>query len=109
MQEKIIVNNFEQFTDEKIDHARGVKAAQLALDLGKTAMFFSRIDRVPRYADGERENDVEHSYMLALVAPEIAAALELPYDIGLIAQFGLVHDLIELQTGDTATFLFDEN
>jgi hypothetical protein len=47
-------------------------AANIALSLGKVAMEFARVRRVPRYGDGERESDVEHSYMLALIAPELA-------------------------------------
>lgn len=68
-------------------------------------MMFAKIERIPRYADGERENNAEHSFMLALVAPAIAKALDLPYDSGLIAEFATVHDLIELKTGDIATFM----
>ena len=71
-------------------------------------MYFSRIERVPRYADGKRETDTEHSFMLALVAPELAVALGRDLDIGLVAQFANIHDLIELKTKDVATFLFDE-
>lgn len=107
MKEIIASNKFELLQSTE-NYRRGAKAAQLALNLGKTAMLFSRVYRTPRYADGERESNVEHSYMLELVAPEIAAALELPYDRGLITQFAGVHDLIELLTGDVATFLFDE-
>lgn len=104
--------NFEQIVDRKqsrIDYQRGAKAAQISYDLGTVAMMFSHIERVPRYADGERENDAEHSYMLALVAPEIAEALELPLDTGRISQFAIVHDLVELKTGDMATFLFSKS
>lgn len=93
----------------RFEHQRGARAAQISLDLGKVAMFFSRIERVPRYSDGKRENDVEHSYMLALVAPEIASSLKLDLDTGLLSQYAIVHDLIELKTGDVATFLFSED
>ena len=110
MKELGISKKFEQISGEStVNYQRGAKAARLALDLGKTAMRFSRVYRAPRYADKERESDVEHSYMLALVAPEIVAALELDLDIGLVAQFASVHDLIELKTGDKATFLFDDD
>jgi len=91
------------------EYERGCKTAQLSLDLGKFAMYFSHIDRVPRYANGERENDAEHSFMLALVAPEIVEALELPLNSGRVSQYAVVHDLVELKTGDVATFLFSED
>lgn len=108
MKEYKQVKKFELLPDTAANYQRGAKAAQIALDLGKTAMMFSRVERVPRYADGERENNAEHSYMLQLVVPEVIAALELPLDKGLAAQLAGVHDLIELLTGDVATFLFDE-
>lgn len=97
---------------EKIEHLlmsrttyeRAQAAAQTTLELGRVAMEFSHIERIPRYADGERENDAEHSYMLALVAPEVAQALGLELDSGLLARYAVVHDLVELKTGDVATF-----
>ncbi len=79
-----------------------------SLQLADIAMRFSGVDRVPRYASGERESDVEHSYMLALVAPEIADMLKLPFDLGLISQYAIVHDLIELKTNDIATFIISD-
>ncbi len=98
-------STFEQISNRE----RTRTIARLSLDLGQIAMSFARIDRVPRYHDGERESDAEHSYMLGLVAPELAHALRPELDRGLITQFAIVHDLVELKTGDVATFLFSEN
>lgn len=100
--------NVERF-DERREFERGALSAQLALDLGRTSMQFARVERVPRYADGERENDAEHSFMLGLVAPEIAEALQLPLDIGLVSRYASIHDLVELKTLDLPTFLFTED
>ena len=109
MKEILSTRIFEQNIDQETTHERGLRAAQISLDLGTTAMLFSRVERVPRYADGERENNAEHSFMLSLVAPELVRALDLPLDTGLIAQYANVHDLVELKTGDIATFhLTDE-
>lgn len=109
MHKTTTVRNIEQAATNRIEYQRGFIAAQTSLDLGKTAMYFARVERVPRYADGERENDVEHSYMLALVAPELAYALQLPLDRGLISQYAIVHDLVEIETSDYATFLYTED
>jgi len=76
----------------------------IALSLGRVALDFADVKRVPRKADGERESDVEHSFMLGLIAPELIEKLELGLDKGLVAQFANVHDLIELRTGDVNTF-----
>ena len=99
------VSTFEQVFNRE----RTRTIAQLSLDLGQIAMSFARIDRAPRYHDGERESDAEHSFMLGLVAPELAHALRPELDRGLITQFAIVHDLVELKTGDVATFLFSES
>lgn len=104
MSEKILPKTFEQIDTYEIE----TNLAQTTLSLGRIAMQFSDVERTPRYHDGERESDVEHSYMLALVAPELARTLELPLDTGLISQFAIVHDLVELKTSDVATFLLDE-
>lgn len=72
--------------------------------LGRIVTGFSRVRRAPRYPDGERESDVEHSFHLALSATELAADLYPDLDIGLVSQFSLVHDLPEFYAGDMWTF-----
>jgi 5'-deoxynucleotidase YfbR-like HD superfamily hydrolase len=71
------------------------KAYNYLLALGKLTLDFSEVERAPRYTDGDRETDVEHSFHLALSAMELAPLLHPKLDIGLIAQFSLVHDLPE--------------
>jgi len=86
-------------------------SASVILELGGLAMRFARVDRTPRYEDGERETDVEHSFMLGLVAPELAHMLyPASLDANLVGAYASVHDLIEVKTGDVATFqLSDED
>lgn len=90
-------------------HEAPYTSAGIILDLADVAMRFSRVDRVPRYPDGRRESDVEHSFMLSMVASELADFLYPrklnPYLVGMYA---LAHDLIELKTGDVATFLLSD-
>lgn len=102
--EKIIQKNIECYEPNLGHIPVHTAVASLALDLCKVTMRFARIERVPRFDDSQRESDVEHSYMLSLVAPELAKALHLPLDSGLLSQYAIVHDLIELKTGDVATF-----
>jgi 5'-deoxynucleotidase YfbR-like HD superfamily hydrolase len=95
-------------TDENLDDQEVDQAAETCMQLGYMAMRFARIERVPRYDQFSRENDAEHSFMLSLVATEIAQQY-FPYlNAGLVSQFGTVHDLIELETGDVATFTLDQ-
>ena len=78
--------------------------ASIALELGALSMRFARVERVPRYEDGRRESDVEHSFMLSMVATEIAHLLYPDMNIGLVGEYAKVHDLIEIIVGDVATF-----
>ncbi len=67
---------------------------------------FAKIQRVPPMGDTKRaENDVEHSYGLAMTCwylqPKIAPEL----DLLKVFKYSLAHDIIELHAGDT--FVFD--
>lgn len=69
---------------------------------------FAKVKRVPHLADnGVEENDVEHSFGLALTCwylhPKIAPEL----DLAEILKFALAHDIVEIHAGDT--FIFDED
>lgn len=99
-----MTKQFEQIQSKEMTQ----NLTDTTLSLGRIAMQFARVERTPRYEDGARESDVEHSYMLALVAPELARMLELDLNDGLISQFAIVHDMIELKTSDKATFLLDD-
>lgn len=79
------------------------QAHDYLLDIGKLCVRFAKVERAPRYPDGHRENDVEHSFHLALSAIELATDYYPELDVGLVAQFSLVHDLPESYVGDTWT------
>jgi 5'-deoxynucleotidase YfbR-like HD superfamily hydrolase len=80
------------------------QAHDYLLGLGSLTVRFATVERAPRYPDGSRETDVEHSFHLALSAIELAADYYPDLDIGLVAQFSLVHDLPETYSGDVWTF-----
>lgn len=68
---------------------------------------FSAIKRAIHIADkGRFENDVEHSYGLAMTCWFLASKIAPDLDLHKIISYALVHDLVELHTGDT--FAFDE-
>jgi 5'-deoxynucleotidase YfbR-like HD superfamily hydrolase len=56
--------------------------------------------------DPERQENVsEHSFTLALVACSVADALRhRSLDVGLVAQYAIVHDLVEVYAGDTSVW-----
>ncbi|HUC96146.1 MAG TPA: HD domain-containing protein [Candidatus Saccharimonadales bacterium] len=84
------------------DYAK--QAHDYLLDLSRLAVRFAQVERAPRYPTGDRENDVEHSFHLALLASELAADYYPELDVGLVSQYSLVHDLPESYVGDTWTF-----
>jgi len=52
-----------------------------------------------------RENDVEHSWTVSVLACALATEIEPGLDVGKIAQYALVHDLVEVFAGDTKHFV----
>lgn len=114
LKNEILVLNFDLKYDslthrEKTDFDASQKIAEIALAASQVTYDMAEVARVPRLRNGERENNTEHSFMLALAAPEIACALGLDHlNRGLVQRFALVHDMIEIKTGDTATFSLTE-
>lgn len=98
----MITADVQTIDNFRIDEVNSALEKMLAL--GDVSMLLSMIERAPRYTDGSRETDVEHSFHLALSATELAATYYPELDIGLVSQFSLVHDLPEIHTGDVWTF-----
>lgn len=89
---------------ESLQQISAGRASETILTLADCAIRFADVERVPRYHAETRENDAEHSFMLSLIAPKIVVQYFPALDPGLVAQFANVHDLVELQTDDVATF-----
>ncbi len=78
--------------------------AQGLLDIGKLALDFAKVKRVTLHEDGETfESDTDHTVMLSLCACALAQKMYPNLDIGKVAQFSIVHDLVEVYAGDTNT------
>ena len=83
---------------KKID----VKVADKVIELGKLALQFARVNRITLYEDGKTpESDTDHTVMLSLIACAVASEYKKGLNLGLVAQFALVHDLVEVYAGDT--------
>lgn len=50
------------------------------------------------------ENVAEHSFMLAPLSCALAKELDGSLDLGIVAQFALAHDIVEVYTGDTTVW-----
>lgn len=78
--------------------------AQAVIDLGELSLTFGRVPRITRHPDGTRlESDTDHTVMLGLIACALAPLVRADLDVGLVAQYALVHDVVEAYAGDTAT------
>jgi putative hydrolase of HD superfamily len=91
---------------------RPVEVEQLAdalVDLGRLALAFGQIDRTAVYhPDGMTpESDTDHTVMLGWIGCALAARCFPRLDVGLVAQFALIHDAPEVYAGDTQTLRID--
>lgn len=74
------------------------------VDLARLSLLFGRTPRVTFHPDGKTlESDTDHTVMLGLAACAIASKYHPELDLGLVAQFAFVHDLVEAYAGDTST------
>lgn len=81
------------------------------VDIGKLVLTFARVNRTTYHEDGTTpESDTDHTVMVSVCACAIANRLYKEIlDIGLVAQFAIVHDLVETYALDTDSFgLSDE-
>ncbi len=69
---------------------------------------FQKVERVI-FVNGldRKENDVEHSYQLAMLGWYITSTQKLNLNIDLVIKYGMLHDLVEVYAGDT--YLFDKD
>lgn len=82
------------------------------LPLAKTVLDFGHVLRITRDAQGRRESDTTHSFMLALVCYDLArkendvllgCTTGKPLDLEKVLIFALLHDFPEVHAGDTPT------
>jgi len=81
---------------------------QKLLGFAKILNEFQRVERVIRVKDNERfENDVEHSYDLAMLSWYILTTMETVLDRDRVIRYALIHDFLEVYAGDTYNFSTD--
>lgn len=79
-------------------------SAAKVIELAQLCLRFARVNRVTYHEDGKRlETDADHTVMLGIVACAFAERFAPHLNLGLVAQFALVHDLVEAYAGDTNT------
>jgi putative hydrolase of HD superfamily len=91
-------------SDARSDDPDGIAAA---LAFFMEADRLKGIERQNRLADGSRrENTAEHSWHLGIAALVLAPYATEPIDLGVAVAMALVHDIVEIDAGDT--FAYDE-
>jgi putative hydrolase of HD superfamily len=81
--------------------------AKRATEFMRLLHSFQGVERVMYAPDlARRENDAEHSYLLAMLSWYLMDSLHLPYSKEKVLSYALVHDLHEAYAGDT--YIFDE-
>jgi 5'-deoxynucleotidase YfbR-like HD superfamily hydrolase len=94
-----------EMPDSKASPKEGDAINDALLALGGLSLQFATINRSTLLADGvNHESDTDHTVMLGLLACALASAVSPDLDTGKVAQFALVHDLVEVYAGDTDTF-----
>jgi putative hydrolases of HD superfamily len=77
--------------------------ADKLVDLGRLSLLFGRVNRITFHEDGVTpESDTDHTVMLGLAACALAQEVG-GLDVGAVAQYALVHDLVEAYAGDMPT------
>lgn len=81
---------------------------QKLLGFAKILNEFQAVERVIRVKGSDRwENDVEHSYDLAMLAWYILSSSETVLDRDKVIRYALIHDFLEVYAGDTYNFSTD--
>ncbi len=83
--------------------------AAALIEIGKLAFAFAKVNRGAYHEDGVRlESDTDHTVMMSLCVCALGQKLYPSLDQGKIAQFALVHDLVEAYAMDTDSFGLSE-
>jgi 5'-deoxynucleotidase YfbR-like HD superfamily hydrolase len=84
--------------------------AEGLIDIGKLILTFAKVNRATWHEDGTTpESDTDHTVMVSVCACALADKLyKDTLDIGLVAQFAVVHDLVEAYALDTDSFGISE-
>lgn len=98
-QQKVKLVERESFTE---------RMGAVCLSLADLCIRYAGVERIPRYHENHRENDAEHSSMVAILSVELANELRPELDRGLLSQFANIHDFVEIAVGDTPTYNLTE-
>jgi putative hydrolase of HD superfamily len=99
---------FEQLRSPEAPERSNEQMSAVCLSLANFCIRYAGVERIPRYHERHRENDAEHSLMVAVLSVELADELRPELDKGLLAQYANIHDFVEIAVGDTPTYHLSE-
>jgi 5'-deoxynucleotidase YfbR-like HD superfamily hydrolase len=105
-QEYLPTSKFDHKLHDR-SHERKISSERMSLvclSLANLCIRYAGVERIPRYHEQHRENDAEHSLMVAVLSVELANELRPDLDKGLLSQYANVHDFVEIAVGDTPTY-----
>lgn len=80
------------------------RIADASLNVGRLILAFGRVERTTYHEDGILpETDTTHTVMLATLACAIASSYAKDLELGKVAQYAIIHDLVEAYAGDVST------
>jgi putative hydrolases of HD superfamily len=75
------------------------------IEFTKFTFLLQQVERIVLIpGTGRHENDVEHSWQLAMIGWYLAELLKLPLNKDLLIKYALVHDAVEAYAGDTSFY-----
>ncbi len=79
------------------------------IELANLSLEFAKTNRATLHQDGIRpESDTDHTFMLNLLACSLVDSIYKDrLDIGLVSQFALIHDIVEVYADDTDSLVND--
>ena len=83
------------------------KASDLAMLTYRFAETY-RANRIPPSAE-HRESDTDHTVMLGLIACSLAHQYAPQLDTSKVAEYALIHDLVEVYAGDSVTITLNND
>jgi len=95
-----------RISDKTVRNIKSVMGNKISLkkviDFVELLNRYRRVKRVVMVNKENRwENDVEHSYQLAMLAWYLLDSLKIKFNTDLVLKYALIHDIVEVYAGDT--------
>ena len=95
-----------RISDKTVRNIKSVMGNKISLkkviDFVELLNRYRRVKRIVMVNKENRwENDIEHSYQLAMLAWYLLDSLKIKFNTDLVLKYALIHDIVEVYAGDT--------